>query len=152
MKTTRWSAWSRSTIRRTRSSGTCSGAGAVKTRSHAPRGNVRSDAPRRDCAMAETLPPETEIRDAERRQTAFPRGAWERGPGGAPSPVRAWLALVAVSLQRQARMRQMVWIALGLLLLTTGIVAAIRYDTGWGMYHWRWPRRVGPSFNSMAAT
>jgi len=66
--------------------------------------------------------------------------------------MRAWLALVAVSLQRQARMRQMVWIALGLLVLTTGIVAAIRYDTGWGMYHWRWPRRVGPSFNAIAET
>jgi ABC-2 type transport system permease protein len=68
------------------------------------------------------------------------------------SSARAWLALVAVSLQRQARMRQMVWIAIGLLLLTTGIVAAIRYDTGWGMYHWRWPRRVGPQFGALAAT
>src|SRR5439155_7523653 len=68
------------------------------------------------------------------------------------SPVRAWVALVTVSLQRQARMRQMVWIALGLLLLTTVIVAAIRYDTGWGMYHWRWPRRVGPVYNAIAET
>src|SRR5262245_24596478 len=68
-----------------------------------------------------------------------------RAQDAAPSPVRAWLALVALSLQRQARMRQMVWIALGLLLLTAGIVAAIRWDNGWGMARWRWPRRVGPT-------
>ncbi len=43
---------------------------------------------------------------------------------GAPSPLRAWLALVALSIRRQARMRQMVWIAVGLLgLVLVGILA-----------------------------
>jgi ABC-2 type transport system permease protein len=73
-------------------------------------------------------------------------------PPAAPSPLRAWLALVALSLQRQARMRQMVWIALALLLLTAGIVAAIRWDNGWGMARWRWPRRVGPTYPELART
>jgi ABC-2 type transport system permease protein len=41
----------------------------------------------------------------------------------APSPVRAWLTLVRLSVRRQARMRQMVWIALSLLALTMGFVA-----------------------------
>ena len=50
----------------------------------------------------------------------------------APSPLRAWFALVALSVRRQARMRQMVWIALGLLALTVAIVAAVHYESGWG--------------------
>src|SRR4029079_8252319 len=40
------------------------------------------------------------------------RGLEKRQAAKLQSPLRAWLALVAVSLQRQARMRQMVWIAL----------------------------------------
>ena len=50
-------------------------------------------------------------------------------------------------------MRQMVWIALGLLLLTTGIVAAIRYDTGSGAQPLALATaQFGPSFNSIAET
>ena len=71
------------------------------------------------------------------------------GYAAEPSPLRAWFALVAVSLQRQARMRQMVWIALGLLVLTTGIVAAVRWDNRWGMDHWRYPRG-GPQYRAIA--
>src|SRR5437899_1691681 len=41
----------------------------------------------------------------------------------APSAFRAWVELVWLCLWRQARARQMVWIALGLLGLTTTIVA-----------------------------
>src|SRR5262249_17347788 len=63
-----------------------------------------------------------------------------RAANDTPSPFRAWFALVAVSLQRQARMRQMVWIALGLLLLTTAIVAPLRHPTGRGPHPCRWPR------------
>jgi ABC-2 type transport system permease protein len=41
----------------------------------------------------------------------------------APSAWRGWLTLIRLSLRRQARMRQMVWIALGLLALTMIFVA-----------------------------
>jgi ABC-2 type transport system permease protein len=41
----------------------------------------------------------------------------------APSPVRAWFTLIRLSLRRQARMRQMVWIAAGLLALTVVFTA-----------------------------
>src|SRR5436309_6195583 len=47
------------------------------------------------------------------------------------SAPRAWLALVALGLRRQARMRQMVWIALGLLALVVGIVAFSTATNGW---------------------
>jgi len=35
-----------------------------------------------------------------------------------PSPLRAWLTLVSLGIRRQARVRQMVWIALGLMAAT----------------------------------
>jgi ABC-2 type transport system permease protein len=60
------------------------------------------------------------------------------------SLVRAWFALVALSLRRQARLRQMVWIALALLALTAVVVGVITFDNGWGMQRWRYPRRVTP--------
>jgi ABC-2 type transport system permease protein len=40
-----------------------------------------------------------------------------------PSPLLAWLELVRISIQRQARMRQMVWVALALLALAAVFVA-----------------------------
>ena len=53
-----------------------------------------------------------------------------------PSALRAWAYLVVISMQRQARARQMVWIALGLLVIVT-FVAGLRTITGrWGMAHW----------------
>jgi ABC-type transport system involved in multi-copper enzyme maturation permease subunit len=60
------------------------------------------------------------------------------------SLVRAWFALVSLSIRRQARMRQMVWIALALLALTMVVVGVITFDNGWGMQRWRYPRRVTP--------
>src|SRR2546423_3621499 len=48
-----------------------------------------------------------------------------------PSAPRAWLALIALCLRRQAHMRQMVWIALGLLALVVGIVAFSTATNGW---------------------
>jgi hypothetical protein len=45
----------------------------------------------------------------------------------APSPIRAWLSLVALSVRRQARMRQMVWIALGLLVLELATILGGRF-------------------------
>jgi len=51
---------------------------------------------------------------------------------------RAWWFLVMLSIRRQARVRQMVWIALGLLCLTATLVALNTLAGRWGMDHWRW--------------
>lgn len=67
-------------------------------------------------------------------------------PEGRPSALRAWCALVLISWQRQARARQMVWIALGLLALATAVVvintARMRYG---GLGHWNAARPMGTS-------
>src|SRR6476469_8689628 len=69
-------------------------------------------------------------------------------PAAAPrtSVLRAWLYLVLLSWQRQARARQMVWIALGLLAVTTVSVGINTALDRWGMGHWRKPRGVGPTY------
>src|SRR5262245_1769920 len=67
-----------------------------------------------------------------------------------PSPFRAWLALVALSIRRQARMRQMVWIALGLLALVAGLVAVANANDAWSMNGWRFPRRTGLPYRLLA--
>src|SRR5438552_3480726 len=90
----------------------------------------------------------------------------------APSPLRAWLALVTLSVRRQARMRQMVVIALGLAALATLIVLAMRFDplrkrfyvqnsplaaagvtsaseSALSMYYWNYPRRGGVPFRDL---
>ncbi len=90
----------------------------------------------------------------------------------APSPVRAWLALVALSVRRQARMRQMVGIAVGLLGLVLAIMLAervmrarnaafhayqaldpaatrARYGESWSLT-WRNFRRGGPIYGDVA--
>src|SRR5262245_33909470 len=63
-----------------------------------------------------------------------------------PTLLRAWLALVALSLRRQARARQMVWIALALMGFAVALVAVNTAAGRWGMHHWRYPRRVGPTY------
>lgn len=55
----------------------------------------------------------------------------------APSLWRAWWYLVWLSIQRQARARQMVGIALALLLFTTTVVALNTAGGRWTMAHWR---------------
>src|SRR5262245_16722872 len=63
-----------------------------------------------------------------------------------PSLWRAWLALVWLSFQRQARARQMVWIALGLMVFAV-IGTALTTSFGrWGRHHLRYPRRFGPTY------
>ena len=62
------------------------------------------------------------------------------------SSFRAWWGLVILSFQRQARARQMVWIALALLLIAVMQVALARASDRWGMTHWRMPRGVGPTY------
>jgi ABC-2 type transport system permease protein len=61
------------------------------------------------------------------------------GTAPSPSPLRAWLYLVWLSWQRQARARQMVWVALGLMALSVAFVAV---NTAVG--RWRSPRGVTP--------
>jgi ABC-type transport system involved in multi-copper enzyme maturation permease subunit len=61
------------------------------------------------------------------------------------SPIRAWLELVWLSIKRQARMRQMVVVALALLLLSVGLVASITHFRGWTLHNLR-PRPGAPTY------
>src|SRR5260370_41693401 len=63
-----------------------------------------------------------------------------------PSPFLAWRHLVWLSMQRQARAHWMVWIALGLLAFTLFFVILNARLGRLGMAHWRYPRRIGPSY------
>src|SRR6516225_7547886 len=57
------------------------------------------------------------------------------------SSTRAWFYLVWLSWLRQARARQMVWIALTLLALATGLVGFNTALGRWGAHYYRvWPR------------
>ena len=79
-------------------------------------------------------------------------GTWAGGAAGtahvpppfphpvSPSVFRAWLSLVGLSLRRQARARQMVWIALGLFAFALAGVLLQTARGNWGMHNWRWPR------------
>jgi ABC-type transport system involved in multi-copper enzyme maturation permease subunit len=60
---------------------------------------------------------------------------------GRPSLVRAWCYLVWLSLRRQARARQMVLIALGLLAFAAAFVALASALHFWDLHTWR--KRVG---------
>jgi len=64
----------------------------------------------------------------------------------APSAVRAWLYLVRTSWQRQARAHLMVWIAVGLLLFLTLVVALFTNLGDWDVRFWRQPRRGGLTY------
>src|SRR5438067_10064712 len=55
-----------------------------------------------------------------------------------PSVVSAWLYLVWLSWQRQARVRHMVWISLALLAITAIAVAVQTFTFGWGLEKWQW--------------
>src|SRR5262245_43303635 len=59
---------------------------------------------------------------------------------------RAWLALISVSFRRQARARQMLWVAVGLLLIAVAMVAIRTAQGGWGSvnsrYVYRYPSRT----------
>jgi ABC-2 type transport system permease protein len=63
-----------------------------------------------------------------------------------PSRWRAWLYLIRLSFQRQARAHLMLWIALGLLAFTAFVVFVNTQAGRWSMSHWTFPRRVGPTF------
>lgn len=53
------------------------------------------------------------------------------------SPVRAWFFLVGFAFRRQARVRQMVGIAVGLLMICLLLVMAFTASAGWDRYDWR---------------
>jgi len=65
-----------------------------------------------------------------------------------PSPLRAWLYLVWLCIQRQARARLMIWIALALLAIMTTWVGLVTLGDRWGMRHWRSGRTGGYSFQN----
>src|SRR5437016_960471 len=87
--------------------------------SHAPRGNPASDAPRPEQTVDNLFG--AGLSGTPSVPAGFPRGTWEPGgAGGQSSAFRALLYLIWLSWQRQARARQMVWIALGLLVFAAG--------------------------------
>jgi ABC-type transport system involved in multi-copper enzyme maturation permease subunit len=64
----------------------------------------------------------------------------DSGPSGTSSIslFTAWLYLVRFSLERQARLRQMVWIALALLILMCTVVGLVTLGNRWTVKHWPW--------------
>ena len=67
------------------------------------------------------------------------------------SALRAWFYVVWLCIQRQARARQMVGIALALLGLTATMVELNTLGNRWGMSHWRQPRGFGPTYSQWLA-
>jgi len=63
-----------------------------------------------------------------------------------PSTTRAFFYLIWLSFQRQARAHLMVWIALGLLVLSLIIVAGSAQAGRFSMAKWRMPRGKGPTY------
>lgn len=64
----------------------------------------------------------------------------EGGAAAVASSTRAWFYLVWLSIQRQARLRQMVGIALALLAVCVAAVAINSKLGRFGTHHWRTPR------------
>jgi ABC-2 type transport system permease protein len=67
------------------------------------------------------------------------------------SALRAWLYLVRLCIQRQARLRQMVGIALALLLLMATMVTLNTFAGRWGMAKWWW-RWYAPQTSSQTGS
>jgi ABC-2 type transport system permease protein len=59
------------------------------------------------------------------------------------SPLRAWLYLIAFSFRRQARVRQMVGIALALLVICLTLVGVFTVFADWNRFEWR-KERIKP--------
>jgi ABC-2 type transport system permease protein len=56
------------------------------------------------------------------------------------SAIKAWLFLIGFAFRRQARVRQMVGVAVGLLVICLALVAAFNFTSGWNRYDWRLAR------------
>src|SRR5438874_1409449 len=73
-----------------------------------------------------------------------------------PSAWRAWCYLVWLSWQRQARARQMVWIAVGLLAFSAVFIAINPAGGRWDMHRWRWfppaPKDTPPTMQRYSET
>ena len=88
---------------------------------------------------------ESEARSAERGARSANLAADEASlsstlhspPSALHSSLRAWLYLVWLSIQRQARARQMVLIALALLIFSATLVALNTAGERWTMHRWR---------------
>jgi ABC-2 type transport system permease protein len=65
-------------------------------------------------------------------------------PARSPSGLSAWLYLVRLSWQRQARVRTMVWISLALLAVTAAATGVRTLTDGWGLERLRPWWRVSP--------
>jgi ABC-2 type transport system permease protein len=78
---------------------------------------------------------------------AEPARAAEARPGGWGT----WWYLVGLSFRRQARLRQMVFIALGLLGLALAYVVLQTRVSGWELTTRRWPRGSGPTYQEYLA-
>lgn len=74
-----------------------------------------------------------------------------RPPAPATAPLRAWVELVWLSMRRQARLGQMVGIALGVLVLALLYVALIHYRFGWSLGNRRAPNFRGLSYRDVLA-
>ncbi len=55
----------------------------------------------------------------------------DNSTGPRRSLVRAWFALIGLSLRRQARARTMIWVALGLLAIAVGLIGVQTLRGGW---------------------
>src|SRR5262245_12119473 len=88
----------------------------------------------------------------ERRDAVLPAGVDgpDRPESVTLSSARAWWFLVALSFRRQARARQMVWIALVLLGFSVVWVVVLNARGRFGMEHWRHPRPFGWTFRETA--
>jgi hypothetical protein len=91
-----------------------------------------------------------ELTSEDRPVPVLPGGEPESAPSSLllpssrrPSLLRAWWYLVWLSFRRQAKARQMVWIALGMMVFAVVLVGLNTAAGRWGMHHWRHPRRVG---------
>ena len=89
--------------------------------------------------------PECETGNVPDSDTLSPSHLATLSPDRTASSIRAFFYLVWLSVQRQARARQMVLIALGLLIFTFTLVALNTAGGRWTMHRWR-AVRGGPNF------
>lgn len=79
-------------------------------------------------------------------------GSPPAGPVSRPSPWRAWWFLFSMCLVRQAKLKQMVWIALALLAFTATVVGLNTAGGRWSMNHWRQPYGPGMTYQERLET
>jgi len=113
----------------------------VRQPSNPSEARREGDAP----AQAPALSPSYPATLSPSHSPTLPSTHSARGPVTA-SGFRAWLYLLRLSWQRQARAHLLVWIALGLLALTVFIIFLNTQLGRWNTSYWRSPRRGGMTF------